>query len=218
MPFSLPYLASNKNVGALFEKIAAAKIPDKFTHAVLTQTIGLKGANDRQLIPLLRNLGFIDQANTPTPDYNLLKGENRAIALADGMKRAYGPLFDANQQAHKLPLNSLKSLISQVAGADADASGRIAATFSALTKVADFDGELAEEGARKGGSSGGGAGDTGNGNNAGATGSIGDTPPPPPRAPGLRTEFHYNIQIHLPANGNEETYLNIFNAIRKTFQ
>src|SRR6218665_4139630 len=98
MAVSLPYLASNKNVAVLFEKIAAAKTPDKFTHAVLTQTIGLKGANDRQLISLLRTLGFIDQGSTPTPAYNLLKGENRAVALAEGMKRAYGPLFDANQQ------------------------------------------------------------------------------------------------------------------------
>ena len=34
---------------------------------------------------------------------------------------------------------------------------------------------------------------------------------------GLRPEFHYNIQIHLPGNGTEETYLNIFNALRRTF-
>ena len=38
------------------------------------------------------------------------------------------------------------------------------------------------------------------------------------RPKGLRTEFHYNIQVQLPSNGTEETYLNIFNAIRKTFQ
>ena len=34
----------------------------------------------------------------------------------------------------------------------------------------------------------------------------------------LRPEFHYNIQIHLPSNATEEVYLNIFNALRKTFQ
>ncbi len=64
MPAQLPYLASNKNVGTLFEKIASAKNPPKFTHDFLTTTIGLKGTNDRQLIPLLRNLGFLDQSNT----------------------------------------------------------------------------------------------------------------------------------------------------------
>jgi hypothetical protein len=35
---------------------------------------------------------------------------------------------------------------------------------------------------------------------------------------GMRPEFHYNIQIHLPSNGSEETYMNIFNAIRKVFK
>jgi hypothetical protein len=34
----------------------------------------------------------------------------------------------------------------------------------------------------------------------------------------LRPEFHYNIQIHLPSNATEDVYLNIFNALRKTFQ
>jgi hypothetical protein len=35
---------------------------------------------------------------------------------------------------------------------------------------------------------------------------------------GLRTEFVYNIQVVLPSNASEEVYLNIFNAIRRTFQ
>jgi hypothetical protein len=34
----------------------------------------------------------------------------------------------------------------------------------------------------------------------------------------FRSEFHYNIQVHLPSNGTEETYLNIFNALRKALQ
>jgi len=34
----------------------------------------------------------------------------------------------------------------------------------------------------------------------------------------LRPEFHYNIQVHLPSNGTEETYINIFNAIRDVFR
>jgi hypothetical protein len=33
----------------------------------------------------------------------------------------------------------------------------------------------------------------------------------------LRHDFHFNIQIHLPSNGTEDTYLNIFNALRKVF-
>ena len=60
-------------------------------------------------------------------------------ALAAGIRNAYAPLFAANENAHKLPMDQLKSLISQVAGTDADMSHRIASTFSALAKLADFD-------------------------------------------------------------------------------
>jgi hypothetical protein len=36
-------------------------------------------------------------------------------------------------------------------------------------------------------------------------------------ARGFTPQFHYNIQVQLPANGTEETYLNIFSALRKVF-
>jgi hypothetical protein len=180
MPAQLPYLGSYKNVGVLFEKIASAKIPPKFTHDFLTTTIGLKGTNDRQLIPLLRNLGFLDQSSTPSASYALLKGAQKGAAIAAGIRKAYAPLFTANEKADELSGEALRSLVSQVAGSDDDMTRRISLTFSALTKLGDFRSETTQR-----------------------------------RMQGLRTEFHYNIQVHLPSNGTEETYLNIFNAIRK---
>jgi hypothetical protein len=209
MAASLPYLASNKNVQSLFEKIASAKVPDKFTHSFLTTTIGLKGTNDRALIPLLRNMGFIDQSGTPTPAYRLLKGHNKSGALADGMRRAYAPLFASDEDAQKLPSDRLKSLVAQVAGVDADATGRISATFSALAKLADFEVDTTD-------TENHGKPEALNADEQENTVKINGDEQHKPK--GLRTEFHYNLQIHLPANGNEETYLNIFNAIRKTFQ
>ena len=38
MAVSLPYLASYKNVGKLFENIATAKVPPKFTHQLFADT------------------------------------------------------------------------------------------------------------------------------------------------------------------------------------
>jgi hypothetical protein len=207
MAVQLPYLPSNKNVSALFEKIASAKVPDKFTHNFLQTTIGLKNTNDRALIPLLRNLGFLDQSGTPTPTYNFLKGEKREVAIGDGVRRAYSPLFDADHNAYQLSGDKLKSLIAQVAGTDDDMTSRIASTFSALSRIGNF--------------------------NSTALKNIETEIPAKPspeedeqeakpdsanRPRGLRTEFHYNIQIQLPSNGTEETYQNIFNALRKTFQ
>lgn len=204
MAQTLPYLPSYKNVGTLFERVATAKKPDAFTQAYLRDTIGLKGTADRALIPLLRTLGFLDGGGRPTPAYDLLKNKSTArAAIAEGIRNAYKPLFDANENADTLPADELKGLISQVAGTDEDMTSRIALTFTALAKQADFkagvpkpgkepskehDKEHVQQATRR---------------------SPGE---------GLRPEFHYDIEIHLPANGTEETYLNIFNALRKTFE
>jgi len=59
-----------------------------------------------------------------------------------------------------------------------------------------------------------------NGNGSAATAQITEketsvekvTPPQP--LPKFNPEFKVNIEIHLPSNGTEETYLAIFNALR----
>jgi hypothetical protein len=209
MAVPLPYLASNKNVGELFNKIGSAAVPPKFTQDFLTTTIGLKGTGDRQLIPLLRNLGFLDQSNTPTPAYSFLKSkERRGAAIAEGIRAAYKPMFTANEEAHDLTGEKLKSLIAQVAGTDDDMTARIANSFSALVKVGDFKAAPleAEKKAKE------------DEEEQDEDDPEIERPKGKSRGQGLRAEFQYVLQIQLPSNGTEETYLNIFNAIRKTFQ
>jgi Family of unknown function (DUF5343) len=202
---TLPYLASNKNIGELFKKILSAKKPEAFTHAFLKDTIGLKGSNDRALISLLKALGFLDPGGRPTPGYDLLKNQNEAkLAVAGGIRRAYQPLFDSNEAANELSPEALKGLISRVAGTDEEMTARIASTFQAIAKIADFN--------RRGVSR------TSEQTDDEAGEEEADEIKRSDGQGGLRPDFHYNIQIHLPANGSEETYLNIFNAIRKTFK
>ena len=200
MASELPYLPSCKNVEKLFEKIKDAKLPGAFNHKFLYETIGLKGIGDRPLIPFLKSLGFLDTSNKPTADYAALKNELQAPrALALAVRRAYGPLFDANQNAHKLSADQLKGLISQVAGSDAGTTTKILGTVNSLIKLGDFSTDPAKP------------------------------PAEPPKTEEedktadvdiekLRPQFHYNIQVHLPSNSTEETYLNIFNALRKAFK
>ena len=65
----LPYTAAYGKIGQLFEKIAKAKIPEAFTVNHLSQNLGLKSTNDRNLIPLLKKLGFLDGSGKPTNQY-----------------------------------------------------------------------------------------------------------------------------------------------------
>ncbi len=204
MARDLPYLPSYKNVEELFKKISAAKQPDAFTTRFLSDTIGLKASGDRPLISLLKALGFLDQTGRPTKEYASLKNPieaKRTIGVA--IKRAYAPLFAANENTHLLGAQELRGLIAQVAGTEAGITSKIAGTFNSLIKLAEFS-ALPVEPPRE------------------------EEPPPeiPEERPqdktkpfgALRPEFHYNIQVHLPANAPEETYLNIFNALRKAFR
>src|SRR4029078_6138842 len=140
----------------------------------------------------------------PTSAYRLLKGDKRKAAIAAGARKAYRPLFDAEEDAQTLPIEKLKSLVAQVAGTDDDMTGRIASTFSTLVQLGDFEAEKDE--------------DTEEIKTSEKEIESDEKPSGKTEGKGLRTEFHYNIQVHLPSNGTEEVYLNIFNAIRKTFQ
>lgn len=200
MAQDLFYLGSYKNVGTLFDKIETAKAPEAFTTRFLADVIGLKSAADRSLINMLKKMGFLDATGRPTEAYGLLKNKSVAkTAIADGLRKAYAPLFEANEKANELSPEDLKGLIAQVTGGDKTIVGQIAYTFNAIAKNADFTGKSKPD-AKK-------PDDKGEGKPS--------LPPLPPSA--LRSDFHFNIQVHLPANGTEETYLNIFNALRRTF-
>lgn len=208
MPKDLPYLPSYKNLPKLFQAIAAAKAPDAFTHSFLYDTLGLKGTGDRPLIPYIKKLGFLDGAGKPTPSYAMLKNSATAPnAIGEAMRAAYEPLFSANEKAYELPLEQLKGLVAQVAGTDADMTGAIAYTFNALARLAKFTGSGGAQGSKEDKK------EVENEVEATEGTMSGDK-----QKGKFRPEFHYNIQVHLPSNGTEETYLNIFNALRKALQ
>jgi hypothetical protein len=214
MAKELPYLPSYKNVGKLFEKIASAKIPEALTTKYLYDILGLKSVGDRALISLLKALGFIDNSGRPSPEYSKLKNPSLAKqAIGSAIKIAYAPLFASNENAHTLSAADLKGLIAQVAGSDTDQTTKIAGTLNNLIKIADFtktnkkeNEEVEEDEEEDNDDSGKGKNGSEQKNDKGKNKRQ------------MHPEFHYNIQIHLPTNGSEETYLNIFNAIRKSFQ
>jgi hypothetical protein len=216
MAKELPYLPSYKNVEKLFKAIDAAKKPEALTTRVLAETFGIKGAGDRPLITMLKTLGFLDASNKPTSQYDLLKNPAQAkFAIAAGVRQAYAPLFEAKEKAHTLSGEELRGLIAQVAGADKGISSKIAGTFNSLTKLADFSERtsLVTEGNDDSSDDEEADDDEDEGE------EVTDKRTKSMRSKGgLRPEFHYNIQIHLPDSASEETYLSIFNAIRKTFR
>jgi hypothetical protein len=126
MARDLPYLTSYKNVGKLLDGIFSAKQPDSFTRQFLSGTLGIKSTGDRSLIPMLRTLGFIDATNKPLPAYGALKNSaRRRTAIANAIRRAYAPLYEANEQADKLPNEDLRGLVAPIAGSDDNMTSKI---------------------------------------------------------------------------------------------
>lgn len=215
MTHDLPYTPAYGKIATLFDKIAKAKVPDAFTVKYLSQSLGLKSTNDRNLIPLLKKLGFLDGSGKPTNEYTNLKGNKAAVgrAIAKSIKHAYSALYEANEAAHELPSDEMKGLIAQVSGAEDSLIGFIVGTFKNLVKLADFtepengkhtDEEKANSKEKK--------------SKAKGEEENGDEEPGDERRKTgeFRPDFKFNIEIHLPSNGTEETYLAIFNALRKS--
>lgn len=206
MTHDLPYTPAYGKIATLFDKIAKAKVPDAFTVKYLSQSLGLKSTNDRNLIPLLKKLGFLDGSGKPTNEYTNLKG-NKATAgraIATSIKHAYSALYEANEAAQELPSDEMKGLIAQVSGAEDSLIGFIVGTFKNLVKLADFTEpentkDKEEEKA-----------------NSKETTKAEESGEDRHKRGDFRPDFKFNIEIHLPSNGTEETYLAIFNALRKS--
>ncbi len=206
MAIELPYMPTVKNVPVVFDKIAKAKVPDAFTTNYLTGTLGLKSTNDRALIPLLKKLGFLDSSGKPTAEYSRLKNRDEAKkALAAGIRKGYAALYAANESAHELPPDQLRGLVAQVSGTEEAMTKIIAMTFASLAKLADFNDADQEDGSCNSEQKGG---------EADLPAALPAANPPLP-ASSFVPEFRFNIEVHLPSNGTEETYLNIFTALRR---
>ena len=95
------------------------------------------------MIPLLKKLGFIDGGSVPKQAYKDFRDSKLSgTVMAEQLKHAYKPLFDANEYAWKLKKPELQEKLKNVAGAGDDDPYIAAATntFLELAKLASWDG------------------------------------------------------------------------------
>ena len=109
----------------------------------MESVLGMKSTSHRALIPLLKRLGFLDQANVPTEQYRRVrdKDDSRKV-MAQQLRTAYSDLYRANEYAHRLERKDLSTKLTSVLGAAADDANvsSVVGTFLELRNLADFDG------------------------------------------------------------------------------
>lgn len=191
-----PYMISNNKIAPIIAKIQQAARPAKFTQEVL-KNLGFTSTNDRAFIPLFKKLGFLMDDGTPSALYDQLKdGTSTSTILGVQIKSLYADLYAINTEIHTAPEAEVKGAISRVTGKDADGVGRIYNTFKALCNIATFDVVQPSSALEE----------------KDETIQVPNTTTPVvvPRA----NEFHYNIQIHLPATNDISVYNAIFKSLK----
>ena len=193
-----PYMLSNNKISQIITKIQQAARPQKFTLEFL-RSIGFTSTNDRAFIPLAKKLGFLMEDGVPTSLYDQLKDTTcSSTILATQIKKLYSELFAINTEIQKSSEADVKGAISRVTGKDADGVSRIYNTFKTLCGIADFSTITTTE----------------------QETSIEESIEPENNSAQvlngsmLNPQFHYNIQIHLPATNDISVYNAIFKSLK----
>ena len=185
-----------------FEALSKGQAPERFTVQHL-KDLGFSSSNHRALIPLLKELGFLDAEGAPTSRYHDYR--NRAQSrrvMADALREAYGDVFVIRAHPSEDDRPLIEGKFKSAHNVTERVAKLMASTFYGLLDLADLDAEP-------------------------ATVARPAEPPPPeieqpaprkePTAPpaARSTSLHYNIQIHLPATKDLEVYNAIFRSLKE---
>jgi hypothetical protein len=211
MALPTAYLVTTKNVEPLFNAIRNAKAPARFTQRFLEE-LDFKSTNDRLFINLLKALGFLSADGAPTARYyDFLDQSQSGRILAEALEDAYGDLFQVRRDAHKMERPELRGKIKTLTQGQVSDNvvDKMAMTFQALAKLADFDAPSPET--------------TPETDVERPEHDETSTETPPSETVGAisnATEgialggFVYNVELHLPESRDPAVYEALFRALR----
>lgn len=200
------YLMSTKNTSEIFAAIQRASVPTQgFTHEFL-KNLGFASSGDRPIIPVLKAIGFLDQAGKPTELYRTYKDPALAKrALAKGIRLGYADLLAIDPEAYRKPTKELAGMFARLSDKGDAVTAKMATTFNALASLADFSAPES-----------GGAADQDSAPSAdpGMAEVPAGSVPEQPGAAGTFTLRH-DIHVHLPLSTDVAVYDAIFKSLRE---
>jgi hypothetical protein len=191
-------MASTKNVPAILDKIIEGTAPGKFSTSHL-KTIGFPSSNDRAIIPILKDLGFLSSDGTPTKRYHEYRNQDRSkTVLGEALREAYEDLFHVNAKPTKADRAAIQGTFKSVNNVSDRIADLQTMTFYAFLDKADVGGAKPrkdetkplqdhQEGAEKSGA----------------------------QPSGRSLQLRHNIEVHLPATKDIEVYNAIFKALKE---
>ena len=202
MTIPTSYFVVQNKISSIMESIQKAGVPDKF-HIAFLESLGYKSTNDRAIIAMLKALNFLDSNGIPTENYKQYKNPaNSKKILAQQLKDAYHDIFLVNENANELSVEELKGIFATVSGKGDSVALKMAQTFKSFCSLADFKSKSVNVKAEA-------VKETIKETIASAQNPVINM------ASSKNPEFHYNIQIHLPATRDITVYNAIFKSLKE---
>ncbi len=200
------YLVSVKNLPHILQQIQKGTAPEVFDHNHL-KSLGFTSSNDRGVIPLLKDLGFLNENGSPTQRYKLFRSsQDGPKVLGEALLEAYGDLFHVSANPTDADRGAIEGKFKATHNVTDKVAQLQASTFYTLLKQADLDAarkeSLAEVPSVK---------DIEKPEIAPAQNNVQNATP----GHGIAIPLRYNIEIHLPATKDIEVYHAIFRSIRE---
>jgi Family of unknown function (DUF5343) len=201
------YLVSTKNLSDILKKIVDGVAPSKFTIEHL-KSIGFASSGDRNIIPLLKDLGFLSPDGTPLQRYHDYRDRSRSKAvMAEALRGAYEDVFHIREVPTVADRGAIEGLFKSKHNSTDKVAQLQAMTFYALLKEADLKAKPAPSGLS----------DVAKRLNPSTEVSAPENDGMDTTRAELRqltTELHYTIQVHLPATKDIEVFNAIFRSLR----
>src|SRR5262249_41526055 len=133
-------MSSVRNVPAILAKIVSGTAPSKFTAAHL-KSLGFTSSNDRAIIPLLKDLGFLSADGTPTKLYHEYRNPAKSkLVLGEALRDAYEDVFHHNAKPTKADRDAIIGTFKSVNNVGDRIAELQAMTFFAFLDKADLAG------------------------------------------------------------------------------
>ena len=201
------YLNASGRLEEFLRAVQRGNAPTRFTIEHL-ETMGFKSKADRQFIPLLKALGFLDESNVPTQAYRDYLDPARARAvLGRQILNTYDGLFELEREAHKLRPSELQGKFKSIANQTEAVSALMASTFAKLCSLADIDAARGAAALKAE------APQAAERDEVMAPSHSGI--PSRPSTEMVPFGLSYNIQINLPNTTDVEVFRSIFKALRE---
>jgi hypothetical protein len=136
------YMTNPAKIRSFLQTIQSVGIPDKLTAQSLS-SLGYKSSNDRPLMKIMRELGFISSTGEPTDRWQRYR--NKQIAgevLAEAVKHHYVELYKIYPDAHLRDTEALRNFFSTHTKVSSGTLDYIVLTFKTLCELADFSTEI----------------------------------------------------------------------------